>query len=363
MKKASVRRFLAAALALTLSASLCACDSATERDTVKIGVSVYKGDDTFISAMMESFSAAAAAFEEQTGVRVNISIADANESQATQNEQIERFLSLDYDVLCVNLVDRTDAGAIIDRARDADVPVVFFNREPVQEDMLKWDRILYVGSDARESATLEAGIVIGRCEADPKSIDTNGDGIIQYVMLEGERRHQDAIIRTEVSVETLKLAGFEVEKLDGGIANWSRDQAAALTETYLRAYGDRIELIICNNDDMALGAADAVERLGMDFSNIVGIDGTERGLAAVREGRLLGTVVMDLPAHGRAIFEAAYAFATGADPADTLDVLPDRSVRIPMYIGTCESLEIRDKRERKPSDEPYDFIAFADDFA
>lgn len=337
-----IRMRLAAALLLPplmAAALLCGCRDASERDAVKIGVSVYKGDDTFISAMMESFLAAAAQFEQETGVRVNISVADAGESQKTQNEQIERFLSLDYDVLCVNLVDRTDAGSIIDRARDADVPVVFFNREPVQEDMLKWDKILYVGSDARESATLEAQIVIDRYNEDPRSIDANGDGIIQYVMLEGERRHQDAIIRTEVSVETLKEAGFLVEKLDGGIANWNRDQAAALTETYLTAYGDKLELIICNNDDMALGAADAVAWLGLDFSNIVGIDGTEKGLAAVREGKMLGTVVMDLPAHARAIFESAYAFATGADPADALEVREDRSVRIPMYIEARKPVE------------------------
>ncbi len=329
-------RLVAALLALSLCLMLTACKSAPQKDAIKIGVSVYKGDDTFISAMMESLLQAAAAFEKSTGVRVNISIADADESQATQNAQIERFLSLGYDVLCVNLVDRTDAGGIIDRAREANVPVVFFNREPVQEDMLKWDKILYVGSDARESATLEAQIVIDRLHASPESIDTNGDGIIQYVMLEGERRHQDAIIRTEVSVETLKQAGFQMEKLDGGIANWSRDQAAALTENYLLTYGERVELIICNNDDMALGAADAVERLGLSFFNIVGIDGTEKGRAAVEEGKLLGTVVMDLPTHGGAIFDTAYAFATGADPAKSLDVQPDQSVRIPMYIQTRE---------------------------
>lgn len=332
-------RFVAIFLMLLLSLGLSSCNNASGRDAIKIGVSIYKGDDTFISAMMDSFMEAAAAFEENTGVRVNISIADAGESQATQNEQIGRFLSLSYDVLCVNLVDRTDAGSIIDRARDAGIPVVFFNREPVQEDMLKWDKILYIGSDARESAKLEAQIVINRFRVDPRSVDTNGDGIIQYIMLEGERRHQDAIIRTEVSVETLKQEGFQMEKLDGGIANWNRDQAAALTETYLTSYGDRIELIICNNDDMALGAADAVERLGLNFYCIVGIDGTDKGLDAVKEGKILGTVVMDLPAHGNAIFEAAYAFATGADPADTLTVLKDQSVRIPMYIETNESSE------------------------
>lgn len=326
------------ALVLLCCALLGACKDTRAPETVKIGVCVYKADDTFISAMMESFKKIAADFEAETGVRVNISVADGAESQATQNEQIERFLALDYDVLCVNLVDRTDAANIIDRARDAGVPVVFFNREPVREDMLKWDKILYVGSDARESATLEAQIVINSYEADPACIDLDGNGVIQYIMLEGERRHQDAIIRTEVSVETLREAGFAVEKLDGGIANWNRDQAATLAEGYLRAYGSEIELILCNNDDMALGAADAVERLGLTFSNIVGIDGTDKGLAAVEAGKMLGTVDMDLPAHARAIFDAAYAFATGADIADAFEVREDRSVRIPMHIVTYADL-------------------------
>ena len=100
-----IRMRLAAALLLlplTAAALLCGCRDASERDAVKIGVSVYKGDDTFISAMMESFLAAAAQFEQETGVRVNISVADAGESQKTQNEHIERVLSHDYDVLCVN---------------------------------------------------------------------------------------------------------------------------------------------------------------------------------------------------------------------------------------------------------------------
>ncbi len=313
------------------------CAGKNRVDSVKIGVSVYKGDDTFIASMMNRFEQVAAEFEQTTGVRVLLSFSDANESQTTQNDQIERFLALDYDVLCVNLVDRTDASYVIDKAREAEAPVVFFNREPVQEDMGKWSRILYVGSDARESAQLQAKIVSELWAADPAVLDKNGDGVIQYVMLEGERRHQDAIIRTEVSVETLREAGLEVEKLDGGIANWNRDQAAALTEGYFKTYGERIELILCNNDDMALGAADAAERLSLAFGSIVGIDGTAEGIAAVDEGRLLGTVVMDLDAHARAIFHAAYAFATGNGAAERLEdngftVGEDRSVRIPMYI-------------------------------
>ncbi|MEG1632586.1 MAG: galactose ABC transporter substrate-binding protein [Oscillospiraceae bacterium] len=333
MKHKNIFRRAAAALLLACTLmSLAGCGDGGRADSVKIGVCVYKGDDTFIASMMDCFQKVASDYETEAGVTVNLTFADAAESQITQNQQIERFLSLDYDVLCVNLVDRTDAANVIDKAREAGVPVVFFNREPVMEDMKRWDKLLYVGSDARESAELEAQIIIDRFNAAPESIDKNGDGVIKYIMLEGERRHQDAIIRTEVSVEALREAGLNVEKLDGGIANWNRDQASALAETYFKEYGSEIELIICNNDDMALGAADAAARLGLSFSDIVGIDGTEKGRAAVGEGALMGTVVMDLEAHAEAIFAAARAFVAGTDPADILEVREDKSVRVPMYI-------------------------------
>ena len=233
-------------------------------------------------------------------------------------------------MLCVNLVDRTDAARVIGKAREADVPVVFFNREPVQEDLESWEKVCYVGSDARQSAQLQAQIVLELWESDPAALDLNGDGVLQYAMLEGESRHQDAMIRTEVSVQTLREAGVPLERVESGIANWERSQADVLTESWLLEQPD-IELILCNNDDMALGAADAVERLGLDLGNIVGIDGTPQGLEAVEEGRLLGTVVMDYAAHGEAIFTLARTLADG-ERLDGMEEMENNTIRIPMYI-------------------------------
>ncbi|MEG0832724.1 MAG: galactose ABC transporter substrate-binding protein [Oscillospiraceae bacterium] len=309
-------------------------DKSVEGGALRIGIAVYKGNDTFVSNIYGSIGDVAGEYEKSASRRVYLNIADAQESQATQNEQIARYISLGYDVLCVNLVDRTDAATVIDMAREANIPIVFFNREPVKEDMQKWDRIIYVGSDARESAELEGEIVVGAYKNNPQSIDKNNDGIIQYIMLEGESRHQDALIRTEVSVQYMKNRGFVLEKIDGGIANWSRSQSAALSEIYFNKYGDQIELIICNNDDMALGAADTVEKLGLDFNNIVGIDGTPQGLEAVAKRKMLGTVVVDYHTQADMIFKLAVALEQGADPSSVVKVQSDGSVRAPMYIET-----------------------------
>ncbi|WP_426348763.1 galactose ABC transporter substrate-binding protein [Alloiococcus sp. CFN-8] len=258
-------------------------ESPEKNKVIKIGVALYSEEDVFISNIMAGMWTKAKELEDSTGIQSYINIADSKEDQFVQNDQIERFIALNYDVLCVNLVDRTNAAHIIDMARDADIPLVFFNREPVQEDMERWEKVYYVGTDARKSAELQADMIIYSYKDNPGRIDINGDGIIQYIMLEGESRHQDTLIRTEVSIKALKDAGLEVEKVDGAIANWDRSQAKTLVERIFKKHKDEIELIISNNDDMALGAVQALEELGISFSNIVGIDGTVQGLEAVQE--------------------------------------------------------------------------------
>lgn len=332
-----LKRCVRAALALGLALASLALPGCSSGDTehepsISLGVAIYNGDDTFISNMMLSLTEIAARYEQDTGIRVYVNLTDAQENQTNQNKQIDRFVSMNYDVLCVNLVDRTDASYTIDRAMDADIPVVFFNREPVQEDLQKWNRVYYVGTDPAENGRLEGQIVVDAYQADPARFDTNGDGIVQYIIIEGEMRHQDAMIRTEVSVQTLKDAGIELEKLDGGIASWVRSQAAALSDQYFEKYGDQIELIICNNDDMALGVIDTVERRGLTFNNIVGIDGTPAGLAAVEQGKMLGTVVIDYAAQAKLIFDLASTLATDGDPKTVADIGADRTVRAPMYV-------------------------------
>jgi methyl-galactoside transport system substrate-binding protein len=111
-----------------------------------------------------------------------------------------------------------------------------------------------------------------------------------------------------------------------------RSQAAALSDQYFEKYGDQIELIICNNDDMALGVIDTVERRGLSFNNIVGIDGTPAGLAAVQQGKMLGTVVIDYAEQAKLIFNLASTLAMDGDPKQVVDMGTDRTVRAPMYV-------------------------------
>lgn len=332
MKNIFLKRGTAIILAGIMSATGiagCSRQQETQKKSIRIGVGLYRGDDTFISTLRSALEEKAKEYERETGIKVTMDIVDAKENQSTQNNQVERFISLGCDCLCVNLVDRSAASNIIDKAINSSVPVVFFNREPVEEDMSRWENLYYVGEDAKESAILQGNIVVDAYKDNPQSVDYNGDGVVRYVLLEGESSHQDSLIRTEWSVKTIKKGGVPLEKITGGIANWDRSQASALMEQWLNQYPDQIELVICNNDDMALGAIDAIKRLKVHGIQLVGIDGTPVGKDAIREGSLLGSVEADMDDYAGAIFSIAAAKALGQPVDETLKLTDGKYYNAP----------------------------------
>lgn len=310
-----------------------------EKTSIRIGVSLYRGDDTFINNLRLVMEEKAKEYEQENGIKVTLDIQDAKGSQNTQNNQVERFISLGCDAICVNPVDRTDASVMIDRAMTAGVPMVFFNRQPVEEDMNRWERLYYVGADAKESAVLQGNILVDAYRENPGSIDLNGDGVVSYVLLEGESSHQDSLIRTEWSIQTLKDGGVPIEKLTGGIANWERSQASALMEQWLEAHPGNIELVISNNDDMALGAIDALDRTGAWKMNLVGIDATIPGLEAVRAGKMLGTVESDKQLYAGTVFQIAVANAMGREIPEEIELENGKYYWCPQRIVTKNSIK------------------------
>lgn len=302
--------------------------SEPEKDILKIGVLVYNGDDTFISGIMEALDQEVKNYEIEEGIQLNLDFSSADENQRTQNEQMERYVSLGYDVLCVNLVDRTNGGDIIDMAIANDIPLIFFNREPVEEDILRSENFYYIGSNAKQTAILQGEIILDYWNKHKEIVDKNQNNKLGYVMLEGEAGHQDTIFRSTWVVETLEENNVKMEKLKSDTANWDRSQAAALIEQWYREIGNEIELIICNNDDMALGAADALKKIGVDNIPIVGIDATKEGRQAVRTKKLIGTVDCNVVGHAEAIFKVALALGEGKLLPEDIIFEKDNYVRI-----------------------------------
>lgn len=347
-ERVRVRRKMRACV-LLFSGLMAACAGMTavgcsggeqEIKSIKIGVTVYDQYDTFVAQLMTEFDRYAAIKEEETGVAVNVEVYNAADSQSTQNGQVESMIEEGCNVICVNLVDRTDPTTIIDMAEKSNVPIIFFNRELVEEDLERWERLYYVGAEAFESGIMEGELAAEAFAADA-SLDKNGDGVFQYVVLEGEAGHQDAIVRTEYSVSTIVQNGVEVEKLGYAIANWNRAQAQTKMAQLLSEYGDAIELVLANNDDMALGAIDALKAADIpreEWPAVVGIDGTDVGLEAVKNGEMIGTVYNDKEGQALAMLELAYGLSTGGDLSD-LELLEGKYIRLPYSKVTADVVD------------------------
>ncbi|MCR5341914.1 MAG: galactose ABC transporter substrate-binding protein [Butyrivibrio sp.] len=307
------------------SISMAGCRKKEQKSTeIKIGVCVYDQYDTYLDQLIQCF-------DKCTTDGVNVEYVYASQSQITQNEQVEKLITKGVDVLCVNLVDRTAPNTIIDLAKKNDVPIIFFNRELVEEDITQWPKLYYVGADAFESGRLQGELAANMLRRESVNADKNGDGRIQYVVLEGEAGHQDAIVRTEYSVNTLIEQGVDVDKVGYAIANWNRAQAQTKMAQLIERTENGIELVLANNDDMALGAVDAYNSAKISADErplIFGIDGTDVGLEAVVNKTIMGTIYNDKEGQAKAMYDLAIALAKG-ESVSSLNLEDGRYIRLP----------------------------------
>ena len=312
MNKKTISLMLASLIAT--GAVLTGCSSkpaaSTAADKPAIGVAIYKFDDTFMTGVRNAISDAGKD-------KAAVEIVDSQNSQPTQNDKVDLFITKKVKSLAINPVDRTAAGVIIDKAKKANTPVVFFNREPLAEDMKKWDKVYYVGAKAEESGTISGQLMVDYWKSHPEA-DKNKDGKLQYVMLKGEPGHQDAELRTKYSIKALEDAGIKVEKLAEDTAMWDRVKGQEKMAAFIASHGDKIEGVFGNNDDMALGAIEALKASGYFKDNkympVVGVDATAPALKALEDGTLLGTVLNDAKNQGKATLNIAYELGQGKTP-------------------------------------------------
>ncbi len=317
MKKAVA--LISAAIMVGITATGCGSTSSagsggsggTNAADVAVGVCVYKFDDTFMTGVRNNMTAQAKA------KNITLDIVDSQNKQPTQNEQVDTFITKGVNALAVNPVDRTAAESILKKAKEKNLPIVFLNREPEANVMQEYDKTWYVGAKAEQSGTLQ-GEEIADYFKKNKAADKNGDGKIQYVMLQGEPGHQDATLRTKYSIEAIQKAGLKVDKLGADTAYWDKAKATDLMNNFITSKGiDKIEAVLANNDDMALGAIEALKAHGYNKGNkskyipVVGVDATAAGMQAMKEGSMFGTVLNDAANQGKAAVNIAAAAAQG----------------------------------------------------
>ncbi|MBQ8093354.1 MAG: galactose ABC transporter substrate-binding protein [Clostridia bacterium] len=261
---------------------------------------------------------------ETDDVKYEITMADGKNDMAEQTNQIQNFITQGMDVIILNLVQTSSADAVIDQVVAAGIPLVLINREPLAYDadgktldeayegILANAQVCYVGADARQSGTFQGEMV---AELENKG-DINGDGKVSYIMIEGDPENIDAQYRTEFSVKALTDAGIEVECLDDQVGNWDQTKGQELCANALNIYGDKVEVVFCNNDAMALGAATAIQTAGRTVGQdiyLLGVDALEEAVQLVKDGEMTGTVLNDHIGQSHAAVDVAVKLLNGED--------------------------------------------------
>lgn len=303
---------------------------------VAVSVVLYNFEDVFISLVRQGLEE----IQKQNPGKVEFKFYDGKGNQSIENEVIDNIVKNEnVDILLVNLANTLATQEVIDMAKSRDIPVIFFNREPVALDPIKaYPKSFYVGTDAREAGALQGQVLVNLWNNDRSFIDKNNDGILEYIMLQGERGSIEAQERTQYSVSTINNAGIKTQQLALNVSDWRRDLAQNAVNSLFLQYDGRIEAIIANNDEMAIGAIEALQSHGYNQGDkmktipVVGVDATAEAQELIKKGYMAGSVIQNPLDMANAIYAIGLNIFQGNPPLNNTQYKADETgvaVRLP----------------------------------
>ena len=362
MKKEIFKRgigiLIVAVILLTALGAVSGCGA---RDKADVHVFYYTYSDTYISTVRSSLDS------KLSEAGISYQDHDGNNSQTTQTEQIQTAITKGAKLIVVNIVTTGSddaAGGIVSLAKEADIPVIFFNREVSDSVVNSYDKCAFIGTDAAEAGYLQGDMIGDYVANNYNAIDLNGDGSISYVLFMGEKGNNEAIYRTEYSVENankkLEAAGkkplkfYDSANRDGYLLDregkWSAQAANDYMTTILASYNtankNMVELVICNNDGMAEGAISALSAAGYNTGAegsttipVFGVDATSAARELIADRRMAGTIMQDHEGMAEAICEAVENGLAGESLFDGMDdyAVDEKSAKLrisyAVYLG------------------------------
>ena len=324
MKRKIICALTAVLLLVGIGSAFTGCSSMGAAD---VHVFYYTYSDTYISTVRSALDARL----DKAGI--NYQDHDSNNSQTTQTEQVQTAITKGAKLLVVNIVTTGSddaATGIVNLARNAGIPVLFFNREVSDAVVNSYDKCAYVGTNASETGSLQGDMIGDYLVQNYSAVDLNGDGKISYVLFMGEKGNAEAISRTKYSVENanrkLAAAGkpaltfYDSSNTDKYLLDregkWSAQAANEYMNTILSSYSiankNMVELIICNNDGMAEGAVSALNAAGYNTGAegavsipVFGVDATSAARELITAGKMAGTIKQDAEGMADAILKVA----------------------------------------------------------
>ncbi|EHJ00911.1 putative galactoside ABC transporter [Clostridium sp. DL-VIII] len=302
------------------------------RSPVRIGVFSKDLNDDYLILLRKSFEE----IQKRNPEKVIFTFYDAKFNPETQNLNLENTLKEGIDLVLLDMVDVNQVDEFVKKIAKYDIPVIFFNREPLNLDPLKtYKKSLYIGTDSKQAGILQGKMIADAWKNYKKSMDKNNDDILQYVMLVGERFNKASMDRSTFSISTIQESGIKTQELASKILNWSTENAKDTVGALFLKYGNNIEAIISNDDSMAIGAVQALQQYGYNSGDkakviaVVGVDGVPEAQDLISKGFMLGTAFQDPDNMANTIYTVGLNLIDGKNPTDGIPYkLDDTGVAI-----------------------------------
>lgn len=276
--------------------------ASTTQSRPVIGVLLYREQDAYVNLVFQALQSSMAG-------EADIIMFGAGGDQLTQNEQVRELIAKKADALAVNIVDTQAVANIVDIIKKADIPVVFFNREPDLRVISDYDKACFVGTTIKDAGLIQGDIIAKLWHENP-DFDKNKDGQLQFIMFQGNADNPEAIARSEYSVKRARAKGVKMRQIGNTyLCNWDQTLARESMQLAMILHQDEIEMIIANSDSMALGALETIQQHGYNlpgrntdkFIPIVAVDAIPSAVTAIKKGIMSGTVKQDGNSMGQAI--------------------------------------------------------------
>ena len=308
----------------------------SNRNVVNVAVLLYSFDDPFMLKLKQSLED----IEKENKDKVRFTFYDGKNNIAVQMETLDSILRGNVDLIIGNLANVSEDSVknVVLRVKPTSVPLILIQIDPqvVSKVSKYYNKIAFISPSSKETGISEGKILVNLWNTNKEALDRNGDNILQYVLLKGEKGNPVTVERSTYVVSTINDSGIKTQELASINSNWSKELAKNNLDSLLLRYAGKIEAIISNNDAMAIGAFEALQKYGYNAGDktkniaVVGIDGLPEAKDLIDKGVMTGTVIQDMKVFAEGLYSIGMNLINNENPLENTNYkIEDGEIIIP----------------------------------
>ena len=296
--------------------------SSNNRNIVNAAVIFFRTDDPYSIRVFESLKN----IEKENQNKIKFTFFDPQNNISIQNEMLDSVLRGNYDLVVLYLSNRNEnvVADAINRVKSKNIPLILLNipQNVVSKVSTLYNKVAFVTGDSKKAGVAQGKIIADLWNSNKMDIDRNHDNILQYILLQGPPNDPQVVDRTKYAISTINDSGIKTQELALINGNWLKELAKNSIDSLLLKYNGQVEAIIANNDAMAIGAIEALQKYGYNTGDksksipVVGIDGLPEAIDLINKGSMSGTVIQDPNIEAELLYTVGMNLFNNLDPIE-----------------------------------------------